>query len=227
MSAALLDHPRWHPEPLGLLVTRHDIQRTLLIHPYCGWLQGRQTSHQEKTQSIKRNWLKDVYLVWSLCYQQWSSSLCDVRLVLTNGCIRPGAVGSDSACQIAVAVALSHGVLHSLTQRSPWDLERGSVFFQLGFPPADFCLPFSPLFSIFIYFPPLPFPLFFSPLSRLSHSSLFSCEFYLCDLGFTFFKASKLKVITHLPGRHLCSMCHNMNALCSVKGHHSIEISVA
>lgn len=105
-------------------------------------------------QSIKRTWLKYIYLVWSLSYQQWSNSLCDVRFVLTNGYMRPGAMGSDNACQIEVAIALSHGVLHSLAQRSPWDLERGSVFFQLGFPPADFCLPFFPLFSIFIYSPP-------------------------------------------------------------------------
>lgn len=118
MSGTLLDHPRWHPEPLGLLVTRHDIHWTLLIHPYCGWLRGRQTFHHEKTQSIKRTWLKYIYLVWSLSYQQWSNSLCDVRFVLTNGCLRPGAMGSDNACQIEVAIALSRGGLHSLAQRS-------------------------------------------------------------------------------------------------------------
>lgn len=165
MSGTLLDHPRWHPEPLGLLVTRHDIHWTLLIHPYCGWLRGRQTFHHEKTQSIKRTWLKYIYLVWSLSYQQWSNSLCDVRFVLTNGCLRPGAMGSDNACQIEVAIALSRGGLHSLAQRSPWDLDRGSAFFQLGFLPADFCLSCFPFLYFYVLPQPLPFPLFFSPLS--------------------------------------------------------------
>ena len=160
MCGTLLGHPRWHPEPLGLLVAWCDIHWTLLCQHHCGWLWGRQTFHSEKTQSVKRAWLKQIYLVWSLPYQQCSNSLYDVRFVLTDGCISPGAMGGECACQAEVAIALSHGVLDSLAQRSPWDLERGSAFFQLGFPCAGLYLSVF-LFSFFIYFfPPLPFPSF-------------------------------------------------------------------
>lgn len=135
-------------------------------------------------------------------------------------------MGSDNACQTEVAVAY-HMVSFTVSPRGHPEILREALCSSSWVFLLQISVFLVSLFSIFIYYPPFLF-LYFSLLCpSLSHSSLFSCESYFCDLGFTFFKASKSKVIAHLPGRHLHSTCHNMGALCSVKGHHSIEISLA
>ena len=136
-----------------------------------------------------------------LSYQQCSSKagLCNVRFVLKDGYVWPRAAGGDDACQMEVAIALYHGVLRRQAQRSPWDLGRGSVFFQLGFPWHGFLSFIFSLLLLFVFSHLLSHP-FLSvssfPLSFLP--PFFSLSSFLCDSGFVFSKVFKLKVITCL-----------------------------
>ena len=141
-----------------------------MTHPPLWWMTARETDLPSwKTQSIKRTWLTYIYLVWSLSYQQWRNSLCDVRFVLTNGCIRPGAMGSYNACQTEVAIAY-HMVSFTVSPRGHPEILREALCSSSWVFLLQISVFLVSLFSIFIYYPRSSFSFIFLSFVPLSPS---------------------------------------------------------